>query len=250
MSVMSQFKTWLERQRFLPSRTGILVNRDFIIRRGLMREVGRMARHFNGRILDFGCGEKPYESLFKVQSYVGVDIEVSGHASEKKKADFYFRDTTLPFANAEFDGALSTEVFQSVPDPGAMLLELARVLKPGAPLLITYPYGWEEVEMPYDMARYTSVGLNRFLHAAGFEVEEVVKTPTYIETLTQLFTLWLSRTILPWGRRAVRIFSTTLFVAPINLAGIVLGRLLPNDPRYFHNVILLARKRPALSPSA
>ncbi|WP_395752811.1 class I SAM-dependent methyltransferase [Prosthecobacter sp.] len=246
--MMSRFKIWLERQRFLPSRAGIFVNRDFIIRRGLMREVGRFAKQFKGRILDFGCGEKPYESLFSVEKYVGVDIEVSGHSSEKKKADFYFRDTTLPFADAEFDGALSTEVFQSVPDPGAMLRELARVLKPGAPLLITYPYGWEEVEMPYDMARYTSVGLNRFLNAAGFDVEEVVKTPTYIETLTQLFTLWLSRTVLPWGRRAVRIVSTTLFVAPINLFGIMLGRVLPNDPRYFHNVILLARKRQVLNP--
>ena len=104
--------------------------------------------------------------------------------------------------------------------------------------------------MPYDMARYTSLGLNRFLNAAGFDVEEVVKTPTYIETLTQLFTLWLSRTVLPWGRRAICIVSTTLFVAPINLFGIMLGRVLPNDPRYFHNVILLARKRQVVnSPS-
>jgi SAM-dependent methyltransferase len=243
MNLMIQFNKWLERQRFLPSWAGIFVNRDFIIRRGLMREVGRMARQFSGRILDFGCGEKPYESLFNVQSYIGVDIEVSGHSSEKKKADFYFRDTTLPFADAEFDGALSTEVFQSVPDPAAMLRELARVLKPGAPLMLTYPFAWEEVEMPSDVARYTSVGLNRFLEPAGFVVEQTVKMPTYIETITQLLTLWLSRTFLPWRKRSWRLISTALVIAPINLAGILLGRLLPNDPRYFHNCVILARKR-------
>ena len=243
MNLKTKFMTWLEYQRFLPSPAGILVNRDFIIRRGLMREVGRMTRHFSGRILDFGCGEKPYESLFNVQSYIGVDIEVSGHSSEKKKADFYFRDTTLPFGDAEFDGALSTEVFQSVPDPAAMLRELARVLKPGAPLMLTYPFAWEEVEMPYDVARYTSVGLNRFLEPAGFVVEQTVKMPTYIETITQLFTLWLSRTFLPWRKRSWRLISTALVIAPINLAGILLGRLLPNDPRYFHNCVILARKR-------
>lgn len=242
MSLKQDFLVWLERQRFLPSRAGVWVNRDFIIRRGLMKAVAAAATEFKGRVLDFGCGEKPYESLFQVAKYVGVDIEVSGHAGEKKKADFYFRDTTLPFANEEFDGALSTEVFQSVPDPGAMLKELARVLKPGAPLLITYPFAWEEVEMPYDMARYTSVGLDRFLRQAGFVVEQTTKTPTYIETLTQLFTLWLSRSLLPWRRRSWRLVSTALVVAPINLFGILLGRLVPNDPRYFHNCIVLARK--------
>lgn len=243
MSLKKQLLTWIERQRFLPEPAGILVNRDFIIRRGLMRGVQKFAPLFSGHILDFGCGEKPYESLFKVSRYTGVDIEVSGHSSEKKKADAYFSGTTLPFADTQFDGALSTEVFQSVPDPAAMLVELARVLKPGAPLLLTYPFAWEEVEMPYDVARYTSVGLHRFLEPAGFVIEETVKTPSYIETLTQLFTLWLSRTVLPWRRRAFRLLFTALIIAPINAVGILLGRLLPNDPRYFHNVILLARKK-------
>lgn len=243
MSLKKQLLTWIERQRFLPEPAGILVNRDFIIRRGLMRGVQKFAPLFSGHILDFGCGEKPYESLFKVSRYTGVDIEVSGHSSEKKKADAYFSGTTLPFADAQFDGALSTEVFQSVPDPAAMLVELARVLKPGAPLLLTYPFAWEEVEMPYDVARYTSVGLHRFLEPAGFVIEETVKTPSYIETLTQLFTLWLSRTLLPWRRRAFRLLFTAFLIAPINAVGILLGRLLPNDPRYFHNVILLARKK-------
>lgn len=244
MNLKQHLLSWIEHQRFLPDLAGILVNRDFIIRRSLMRGVQRFAPLFSGHILDFGCGEKPYESLFKVERYTGVDIEVSGHASEKKKADAYFSGTSLPFPDAKFDGALSTEVFQSVPDPAAMLAELARVLKPGAPLLITYPFAWEEVEMPYDVARYTSVGLQRFLEPAGFVVEETVKTPSYIETLTQLFTLWLSRTLLPWRRKSLRLICTALVIAPINATGILLGRLLPNDPRYFHNVILLARKKP------
>lgn len=244
MSLKQHLLRWIERQRFLPDPAGILVNRDFIIRRGLMRGVQKLAPLFSGHILDFGCGEKPYESLFQVERYTGVDIEVSGHASEKKKADAYFSGTSLPFPDAQFDGALSTEVFQSVPDPAAMLVELARVLKPGAPLLITYPFAWEEVEMPYDVARYTSVGLQRFLEPAGFVVEETVKTPSYIETLTQLFTLWLSRTLLPWRRKSLRLICTALIIAPINGAGILAGKLLPNDPRYFHNVILLVRKKP------
>lgn len=208
-----------------------------------MREIARMAPLFKGCILDFGCGEKPYESLFKVDKYVGVDIEVSGHAREKQRADIYFQGTILPFADEEFDGCLSTEVFQSVPDPEMMMRELNRVLKAGGPLLLTYPFACEEFEMPYDLARYTSVGLSRFLEPAGFELVHVVKMPTYIETLTQMFTVFLSHSVLPWRRRSWRLLCTAVILAPINIIGIVLGRLLPNDPRYFHNCLLIARKK-------
>jgi hypothetical protein len=49
--------------------------------------------------------------------------------------------------------------------------------------------------------------------------------------------------LLPWRKRSWRLLSTALVIAPINLTGILLGRLLPNDPRYFHNCVILARKR-------
>ena len=247
MPLKHRLNSWIQRQRFLPSPLGVFVNRDFIIRRGLAREVERFAMSCKGSVLDFGCGQQPYRELFEVQKYVGVDMAVSGHSSDKKHADVYLDSCALPFSDEAFEAALSTEVFQYVPDIPAALGEISRVLKPGAPLLITYPFAYVETEMPYDLARYTSVGLDRYLEKAQFDVERVVKMPSYVETLTQLFTLFLSRTVLPWKRNSSRLISTALVLAPINLLGIALGRVLPNDTSYFHNCVIVARKR---KPSA
>jgi len=47
----------------------------------------------------------------------------------------------LPFAGASFDAVVSLEVLEFTPDPHAMLAELARVLRPGAWVLITNRIG-------------------------------------------------------------------------------------------------------------
>lgn len=239
-----RIKDWINKQRFTPSPMGILVNRDFIIRRSLWNAVRRHSSLFTGRVMDFGCGEKPYLSAFSAATeYIGVEIELSGHDPQKKKADVFYDGVTLPFAEASFDGVVSFEVFQSVPNPEHMLGEIGRVLKPGGLMLMTYPFAWEEVEMPYDLARYTSAGLLAHLSAADMEVIDIAKTPNYLSTLTQLLSLWLSHAILPWRNPIQRLLSTAFVIAPLNALGLLLGHLLPNDERLFHNVVILARKR-------
>lgn len=44
-------------------------------------------------------------------------------------------DERLPFPDASFDTAVATLVFCTIPDPGAALAEIARVLRPGGRLL-------------------------------------------------------------------------------------------------------------------
>lgn len=240
--MISSFRSWLKRQRFCPDAMGVFVNRDFIIRRSLWNAVRRFAPQFSGRLMDFGCGEKPYREAFSVDEYVGVDIEVSGHAPSRKAADVFYDGVTLPFEEASFDGVVTFEVFQAVPNPERIMAEIARVLKPGGRLLVTYPFAWEEVEMPYDLARYTSAGLLGYMSSAGLEVVELEKTPGYLATLTQLFTLWMSHHLLPWSHPWARLVSTALVIAPVNLVGLVMDRLLPKDDRYYHNCVILARK--------
>jgi ubiquinone/menaquinone biosynthesis C-methylase UbiE len=48
----------------------------------------------------------------------------------------------LEFADATFDGCRSDRVFQHLRDPAAALAEMIRVVKPGAPVVITEP-DWE-----------------------------------------------------------------------------------------------------------
>ena len=52
--------------------------------------VANFAQRFEGDILDFGCGSKPNEALFtRAKSYVGIDIQVSGHVHKDSKVDYF-----------------------------------------------------------------------------------------------------------------------------------------------------------------
>lgn len=48
----------------------------------------------------------------------------------------------MPFADQQFDGAICTASIEYLVQPAAVLNELARVLKPGAPLVITFSNRW------------------------------------------------------------------------------------------------------------
>jgi SAM-dependent methyltransferase len=242
--MMPAFKAWVARQRFLPQRCGVWVNRDFIMRRGLMIEVQARCEKFRGRVLDFGCGEKPYHSLFKDCQLIGADTAQGGHEASRKHADVWIEEGRLPLPDADLDGALCTEVVQYLPDPDQCFAELARVLKPGAPLLITHPFAHEETEIPHDLCHYTAQGLRAILERCGFRIEECVSFPSYLESLTQLLALWLSRTVLPWKHPLARLLSTALVLAPLQILGIAISRILPGPKSLYLSVVILARRNP------
>lgn len=53
-----------------------LINPFFFFRLRLVDGMKKYSKELNGRLLDFGCGCKPYQELFKhVFEYVGVDVE-------------------------------------------------------------------------------------------------------------------------------------------------------------------------------
>jgi SAM-dependent methyltransferase/uncharacterized protein YbaR (Trm112 family) len=54
----------------------------------------------------------------------------------------------LPFADGQFDGALSLNVVDCVPSPLGHLLELGRVLRGGASALLSSPYDWSPNATP------------------------------------------------------------------------------------------------------
>jgi SAM-dependent methyltransferase len=66
----------------------------------------------------------------------------------------------LPFAEGSLDVVVSASVLEYVPDPGAVLAECARVLRPGGVLVctvpdVTHPVRW--LEWPLRLAASTSL---------------------------------------------------------------------------------------------
>ena len=69
--------------------------------------------------------------------------EVAVDHPGRGQVDFWLCDATaLPLGDGAVDGALSLNVLDCVPSPLGHLLELGRVLAPGAPAVLTTPYDW------------------------------------------------------------------------------------------------------------
>ena len=57
----------LKKEMFNPRLIGFLFNPFYIIRRGLYKGIKANTNKLKGKLLDFGCGSKPYRELFDVE---------------------------------------------------------------------------------------------------------------------------------------------------------------------------------------
>lgn len=244
--MVAKLKKLYNKSRFQPTFLGLFFNPFFIIRRGLYRGVSQFSGHMQGKLLDFGCGSKPYKTLFNVSEYVGTDIEVSGHDHRNEAIDVYYDGKTLPFADESFDSIFTSEVFEHVFNLPQILGELHRVLKPGGNMLLTVPFVWDEHEIPYDFGRYTSFGLRHLLQEQGFVVLQEKKTTDYVSTLCQMWAAYVYQHIFP-KHKGIRIALTPLFITPITLSGLFLSAILPKNMNFFHNNVMVVQK-PATRP--
>ena len=227
---------------FLTTPLSLVINPFYIVRNGLFKSISRIAPTINGDILDFGCGSKPYELLFtNAKSYIGVDIEVSGHKHKDSKVDIFYDGKIIPFPNERFDAIVSFEVFEHVFNLEEVLAEIRRILKPNGLLLVSIPFAWDEHEIPYDFARYTSYGIRHIFNKNGFEVIELQKTTTYILAVCQMFIAYLVQYVLPRGRIS-RKLSQLILIFPLNVLSLLLNALLPRRYEYFCNSVVLSKK--------
>jgi SAM-dependent methyltransferase len=137
----------------------------------LRREFAAMPAHTNGRLLDLGCGTRPYAKLYG--ELFGMSIAGD---FDQRTADLDVRldATALPFADQSFDLVLFSEVIEHVPDAAKAIAEVARVLRPGGVLLITWPFNYMIHEDPHDYVRFTEFGMDRVLRANGMTIEVTV----------------------------------------------------------------------------
>ena len=231
------------KESFMPSWPSIIFNPYFIIRRGLFINISVFAPVAKGRLLDIGCGRKPYESLFSnVSEYIGVDIQDSGHNHSNSKVDVYYDGKNLPFNDSSFSNVVSFEVIEHVFDISSFLDEVNRVLKPNGTFLISVPFAWDEHEAPYDFARYTSFGMKDILKKHGFEVRHCIKTTTYFLAIAQMFIAYGYQHLIPRKNITTRLLIVIFFVLPCNLLSVLLNNIFPKRYDYYCNLVLVAHK--------
>jgi len=216
------------------------INPFYFARKGLAAHMTDLAHLLAGRTLDIGCGTKPYAHLCRSSQYIGMELDTADNR-RRNLADVYYDGHRFPFGDGTFDSILSNQVFEHVFYPEAFLKEVHRVAAPGALLLVTVPFMWDEHETPWDYARYSSFGLRHLMERHGFAVIEQRKSMADIRSLFQMFNTYLykkTRTGIPLLNGVIAM----VLMEPVNVLGEIAGRLLPPNPDLFLDNIMLARK--------
>jgi len=108
------------------------------------------------RVLDVGCGVKPYRPFFATaREYVGVDVVENPHADLRGPVE------ALPVEEASFDVVLCIQVLEHADDPATAIRELHRVTTPGGRVLVSTHGTQVYHPSPVDHWRWTHTGLER-----------------------------------------------------------------------------------------
>jgi len=125
-------------------------------------------KYVTGKLLDIGCGNKPYQSLLDAQvtEYLGCDIVQSNNEC----VDLICPANQIPVQSAIFDTVISTQTVEHVEDHQGLVSEAYRVLKKDGYFIVSGPMYWPLHEEPYDFFRFTKYGFTYILEKAGFKV--------------------------------------------------------------------------------
>lgn len=157
--------------RYLANRSwrGALYRRHWLYR--------RIATRLRGATLDLGCGIG--DMLDYRPGTIGVDVNPGtvefcrrrGLPANQMEPD------RLPFADGSFDSVLMDNVLEHIAEPGPVLAEVRRVLRPSGRLVVGVPgtRGWNSD--PDHKVFYDERSLEQRLATAGFGLRELFHTP-------------------------------------------------------------------------
>ncbi|HZU20809.1 MAG TPA: class I SAM-dependent methyltransferase [Gaiellaceae bacterium] len=164
--------SWPGAERRDPPRTSA----TWVIRDALARWLRAQADELRTgprvRILDVGCGVKPYYPFFAgvASEYVGIDVVDNPMAELRGLVE------ALPVEDASFDVVLCTQVLEHCGDPAQAVRELHRVTRPGGRVLASTHGVQVYHPSPTDYYRWTHEGL-RMLFTTSADWSSLTVTP-------------------------------------------------------------------------
>lgn len=202
----------------------------------LRRELAKLS----GRVLDVGCGTKPYASwMTQASEVIGVDVNPNSAADV-----IITPETPWPFEDGSFDAVFSSQAFEHVRDIDHVNAEVFRVLKPGGLFVLSIPFYHNEHGVPEDYRRWTRYGLAED-YRSHYEIVEVQTLGGVGSVLgvVQLNWVGLSFERLPGHRKLGHVLWPlwALLCGLLGLQGVVFDAL-DKTGAFYTNAILIARK--------
>ncbi len=150
--------------------------------------------------LDIGAGIAPYRAeimkSFRVQKYIATDL------AQSDAIDVVADARSLPVRDHSIDLATSFGVLQGLPEFGAALDEVKRVLRRGGLFIVSFPFLQGERDV-HDFHRWTVEGMSRDLADRGFTVILSKRHGGIFLAFTELL-LWAVQHAIPGSRRTWR----------------------------------------------
>lgn len=129
-------------------------------------------------VLDLGCGNGISLDLFREVApnvrWIGVDIEASPEVNARTRKDGDFRTfdgVNIPLADDSVDLVYSRQVLEHVRYPEQLLVDVRRVMKPGA--YFTGSTSHLEPYHSYSYWNFTPFGFKEIVEAAGLRLVEI-----------------------------------------------------------------------------
>ena len=223
----------------------------FLPRHYLVRDIKKITRKYNfcGRILDVGCGSKPYQFLFKQADYQGIDFKnysvnkdfIEG-TPDYFFTDDYLKNLNLPFEPESFEAIVSFQVLEHHRNPAEMVAELYRITKKGGYLLISCPFLWPLHEEPSDYFRFSEHGLKELFKNYSVKILEIKKQGAIFSTASILFNEYLNN--FAAGNKFNYFIS--LFIYPFFLffqyLSFMLDKIFKSDKIFFSYLIVVNKQ--------
>ncbi len=130
-------------------------------------------KYGRGKVLDIGCGNKPYKPLFtnNATEYIGCDI----NQTESNSVDIICNIIDIPLPDRSIDTILCTQVIEHVFDHKKLINEMKRLLKKDGVLILSGPAYWPVHGEPNDFFRFTRFGFQQLLETNGFAITETIE---------------------------------------------------------------------------
>lgn len=149
----------------------------------------RLSRELTGRVLDIGCGIGDFLAFRKDTVGVDVNPKLVAHCHERGLDARTMPIDVLPFEEAAFDGAMLDNVLEHIAEPGPLLAEVHRVVRPGGTLVVGVPGETGYRADPDHKVYYDEARLTETLARSGFTLRRAfhmpVRSALLARTLTQ-----------------------------------------------------------------
>jgi SAM-dependent methyltransferase len=202
---------------------------------------------FTGRVLDVGGKKVRKRGLFRPDAapaesweYLNVDAET--------QPDILAPADAIPAADESYDSIMLAEVLQHLEEPGRVLREIGRVMRPGGVIVATIPFLFPVHHDPDDFQRWPPTLLRIEFERAGLHVDELVPMGSVAAVIFDL--LWVT-----WGTYTARVprlpyrLASAPFVLVKPLVAALDRRLGRVRDRINTGYLVVARKPASNSPS-